>query len=161
MFAGNFAPAGWAFCSGQPMPIAENDTLFVLIGTTYGGDGEETFNLPNLQSRIPVHEGQASGLQNYTRGEMAGVESVTLTTTQTPTHNHSFLASTAGGNDNNVANNVIADGPAQAFIEANPNVAMASTAVSPVGGSQPHENVIPILVINYIISLYGIFPNRS
>jgi microcystin-dependent protein len=162
MFGGNFAPAGWEFCNGQLLPISENDALFTLIGTIYGGDGQSTFALPNLQSRVPVHQGQGPNLlNNYTQGEMAGVESVTLTTNQIPVHTHAFLASTAGGNDNNVTNNVVADGPARSFIEANPNTPLAASAVSPVGGSQPHENVIPVLTINYILSLYGIFPNRS
>ena len=158
MFGGSFAPAGWAFCDGQLLPISENDALFTLIGTTYGGDGQETFALPNLMSRIPIHEGQGLGLTNRTMGEAAGVESVTLTTQQTPIHNHQFLASTAAGNDNNVTNNVIADGPAQAFIEANPNTTMAANSLQPAGGSQPHENRIPLLTISYIISLFGIFP---
>src|SRR5688572_23216314 len=96
MFAGNFAPAGWAFCNGATLPIAENDTLFTLIGTTYGGDGQETFNLPDLQGRVPVHQGQGPGIsQNYTIGEKAGVESVTLTVQQIPIHSHAMLASAA------------------------------------------------------------------
>jgi microcystin-dependent protein len=161
MFAGTFNPAGWEFCNGQLVPISENETLFTLIGTIYGGDGESTFALPNLQSRVPVHQGQGPGLNNYTLGEMAGVEAVTLATAQTPVHTHAFVASTAGGNDNNPGNDVIADGPALAFIEANPNAALAPGSVAPVGGSQPHENRMPVLAINYIISMFGIFPNRS
>jgi microcystin-dependent protein len=161
LFGGTFAPLGWEFCNGQLMPIAENDTLFTLIGTTYGGDGESTFGLPNLQSRVPVHKGTAASGTTYALGEMGGVESVTLNPNQTPVHTHAFLASTAGGNDNNPQNNVIADGPALAFIEANPNAALAPGSVLPVGGSQPHENRMPILAINYIISLFGIFPNRT
>src|SRR3954468_6024 len=98
MFAGNFAPAGWAMCAGQLMPISENDTLFTLIGTTYGGDGQETFGLPDLQGRIPIHQGQGPGLpSSYTVGETGGVETVTLTTQQMPSHNHAFMASKAGG----------------------------------------------------------------
>jgi microcystin-dependent protein len=161
MFGGNFAPAGWELCNGQLVPIAENDALFVLIGTTYGGDGESTFALPNLQSRVPVHTGQGPGLGNYTLGEMGGVESVTLTVNQTPVHTHAFIASTAGGSDNNPSGNLIADGPAQAFIEANPNAQLAPQAIAPSGGSQPHENRMPVLGINYIISMFGIFPDRS
>jgi microcystin-dependent protein len=161
MFGGTFNPLGWEFCNGQLLPIAENDALFQLIGTTYGGDGQSTFALPNLQSRVPVHQGQGSGLSSYALGEMAGVEAVTLTVNQTPVHTHAFTASTAGGTDNNPGNNVIADGPALAFIEANPNTAMAAQSIGPVGGSQPHENRMPVLAINYIISLFGIFPNRS
>jgi microcystin-dependent protein len=158
MFAGTFAPAGWALCQGQAMSISENDALFTLIGTTYGGDGQNTFNLPDLQGRIPLHHGQGAGLQNYIMGEAAGVESVTLTTNQIPTHTHAYTASTAAGTDNNPQGNVIADGPAQAFIEANPNNAMAPQAVMPAGGSQPHENRMPVLAVQFIISLYGIFP---
>jgi microcystin-dependent protein len=161
MFAGNFNPAGWEFCNGQLLPIAENETLFQLIGTIYGGDGVNTFGLPNLQSRVPVHQGQGPGLNNYQLGETGGVESVTLTVNQTPVHTHAFLASSAGGNNNNPENNVIADGPALAFIEASPNANMAAQSVVPVGGSQPHENLMPVLAINYIISLFGIFPNRT
>src|SRR3954469_17756273 len=96
MFAGNFAPAGWELCDGQLLPISENETLFNLIGTTYGGDGQETFALPNLQSRVPMHAGQGPGLQNYTLAETGGVESVTLTTQQIPIHNHAFVASQSG-----------------------------------------------------------------
>jgi microcystin-dependent protein len=125
MFAGTFAPAGWALCQGQAMSISENDALFTLIGTTYGGDGQNTFNLPDLQGRIPLH---------------------------------AYTASTAAGTDNNPQGNVIADGPAQAFIEANPNNAMAPQAIMPAGGSQPHENRMPVLAVQFIISLYGIFP---
>src|SRR5947199_10097266 len=102
MFGGNFAPAGWAMCHGQSMPISENDTLFTLIGTTYGGDGQETFNLPDLQGRLPMHMGQGPGIsQTYIEGEQGGVESVTLTTNQIPIHNHSFLSSldAAGSTD--------------------------------------------------------------
>jgi microcystin-dependent protein len=161
MFGGTFAPVGWMFCNGQLLPISENDALFVLIGTIYGGDGQSTFALPNLQSRVPVHQGAHPGGTNHTLGEMGGVESVTLTTNQTPVHTHAYLASTASGADNNPQNNVIADGPALAFIEANPNSALSVQSILPVGGSQPHENRMPTLAVNYIISLFGIFPNRS
>src|SRR3712207_483459 len=108
MFGGNFAPVGWAFCEGQTLPISENDALFTLIGTTYGGDGEETFNLPDLQGRIPVHQGTGPGLSSYVIGEAAGVESVTLTTQQIPVHNHAFIASTATGTQNTPVNNMVA-----------------------------------------------------
>jgi microcystin-dependent protein len=159
MFAGNFAPAGWAFCDGQEMPISENDALFTLIGTTYGGDGENTFALPNMQSRVPVHSGQGPGLGSYQLGEMAGVESVTLTVNQTPTHNHAFVASSSLGTSNDAQNNLIAEGPATPFIAAAPIAPMAPQSVTPVGGSQPHENRPPFLVVSFIISLFGVFPN--
>jgi microcystin-dependent protein len=162
MFGGSFAPAGWAFCDGQLMPIAENDALFTLIGTTYGGDGQETFGLPNLQSRVPIHQGQGSGLQNYTIGEAAGVESVTLTTQQIPVHNHSWLASTGGGTSISPQDTVSAAPPVMKLYRlGSPSDPMAANLINPVGGSQPHENVMPYLTINYILSLFGIFPTQT
>lgn len=162
MFAGNFAPAGWAFCNGQQVPISENEALFQLIGTTYGGDGEENFNLPNLQSRIPIHQGQGNGLTNRTLGEMLGVEQVTLTTQQIPVHSHPMLTSTNPGGAINPENQVLAAGTNVQFFRAiAPNVPMAANIIGPVGGSQPHENLMPYLAINYILSLYGIFPQFS
>lgn len=162
MFAGNFAPVGWMLCQGQPLPIAENEVLFQLIGTTYGGDGEETFNLPDLQGRVPVHQGQGPGIsQNYQIGEKTGVEEVTLTTQQIPIHNHGLLASTGGGSSPNPQGNVIGSPPAvTVFLRESPSTQMAATMVLPTGGSQPHENRMPFLAINYIISLFGIFPNQ-
>jgi microcystin-dependent protein len=162
MFGGSFAPAGWAFCWGQIMPISQNDALYTLIGTTYGGDGEETFALPNLAGRVPVHQGQGPGIsQNYVLGEMAGVESVTITTQQLPIHNHGFIATTLGGNSNNAPNNFIAAGPSiDLFYEdENPTVNFNANMLTPVGGSQPHENLQPYLAISFIISLFGRFPN--
>src|SRR3954452_13991751 len=111
MFAGNFAPAGWAMCAGQLMPIAENDTLFTLIGTTYGGDGQETFGLPDLQGRIPIHQGQGPGTSSYTIAEKGGVESVTLTTQHIPVHNHGYMASTAGGSSGTPQDSIPASPP--------------------------------------------------
>jgi microcystin-dependent protein len=161
MFAGNFAPAGWAFCNGQLMPISENDALFTLIGTTYGGDGQETFGLPNFAGRVPVHQGQGSGIsQNYIIGEVAGVESVTLSTQQMPVHNHALMASTAGGTSTNPADHVLASPPsATAYLTDTPSTALASSTLSPVGGSQPHENMPPYLAVSFIISLFGIYPH--
>jgi microcystin-dependent protein len=160
MFAGSFAPAGWALCNGQPIPISENDILFTLIGTTYGGDGQETFNLPNLQSRVPMHQGTFGG-QTFTLGEMAGVESVTLTTQQIPIHTHAPLASGAGAASQSPASNVAAVGSGQIYSSANSPTALNAQAISPVGGSQPHENIQPYLCINFIISLFGVFPRQS
>lgn len=161
IFAGNFAPAGWAFCAGQSIPISENDALFNLIGTTYGGDGQETFNLPDLQGRIPIHQG---GSFNHQVGEKAGVESVTLTTQQLPVHNHRIAATIDQGTLPDPGNNVLARSATPGvFLYANdqPDVQLAPQSITPVGGSQPHDNVGPYLVINYIISLYGIYPSPT
>jgi microcystin-dependent protein len=163
MFGGNFAPAGWAFCTGQLVPISENDALFNLIGTTYGGDGQENFALPNLQGRIPIHAGQGPGIsQNYQLGEMAGVETVTLTTQQIPIHNHALVASTDPANTPNPGNNVLsAPITATPFFQQNPTVAMNPNMLAGQGGNQPHDNMMPFLVVNYIISLFGIYPTQS
>jgi microcystin-dependent protein len=163
MFGGSFAPAGWAFCAGQLMPISENETLFNLIGTTYGGDGQSTFALPDLQGRFPMHAGQGPGIsQTYQLGEKDGVESVTLTANQTPIHNHGFVASTAVANSNTPANQVIAQSTQRAvYYEDVPTTNLAANAISQVGGSQPHENLQPYLCITFIISLFGIFPSQN
>jgi len=162
IFAGNFAPAGWMICAGQTLPISENDVLFTLIGTTYGGDGQETFNLPNLAGRIPLHMGTGPGLQSYQIGESAGVESVTLTTQQIPNHSHAWTASTGGGTSNTPENNITATPPvAKLYRFATPDTELPQTPIQPNGGSQPHENLMPYICINYIISLYGVFPSPS
>lgn len=162
MFAGNFAPAGWMICQGQTMPISENETLFQLIGTTYGGDGESTFNLPNLSSRIPLHMGNGPDGVNYQIGEMAGVESVTLTTQQIPAHTHPFTASQSPGTSNNPGNAVVGSSPSvQMFFGLSPSNAMAPQSIGPAGGSQPHENMQPFLCLNFIISLFGLFPSQT
>lgn len=163
MFGGNFAPAGWALCSGQLMAIAENDTLFTLIGTTYGGDGQQTFGLPDLQGRIPVHAGQGPGIsQSYTLGEKAGVESVTLTTQQTPIHNHAFLASADAASGVSGANSVLAAPPSVApYFAAAPDSSLGTQSIGSTGGSQPHDNMMPFLTVSFIISLFGIFPTQN
>lgn len=159
MFAGNFPPAGWAFCDGQLMPISENETLFNLIGTTYGGDGQETFALPNLQSRVPMHAGTLGGI-TYQLGEQAGVEQVTLTVQQLPSHNHILLGSNTAALAQLPGGNVAAQSTGQVYTSANSPITMSAQAIQPVGGSQPHENVQPYLCINFIISLFGIFPHQ-
>lgn len=163
MFAGNFAPAGWMFCDGQTLAISENDALFTLIGTTYGGDGQETFNLPNLQSRVPIHMGTGPDGTTYQIAEMAGTEQETLTVQQIPNHTHPFTASTAPAEQNTPQNNVVAQNPGgvKLFIQDAPSTTMSAQAIGPVGGSQPHENTQPFLCINYIISLFGIFPTQT
>jgi microcystin-dependent protein len=162
MFGGNFAPSGWAMCQGQLIAISENDTLFQLIGTTYGGDGQSTFALPDLQGRVPIHQGQGPGItQNYTIGEKAGVENVTLTTGQLPVHTHSLLASTNNALNTSPTNNVLAAGiTTKMYTEDVANQAMNAGAITPVGGSQPHDNMQPFLVLTFIISLFGVFPSQ-
>lgn len=162
MFAGSFAPLAWAFCNGQQLPISENETLFQLIGTTYGGDGETTFNLPNLQSRVPLHMGNGPDGVSYPLAQLAGVESVTLTTQQIPIHSHAVVVSEAVANQTSPSNALLAESSVvDVYIEDSPNVQLAAQNVSPVGGSQPHDNMQPYLVINYIISLFGIFPSPT
>jgi microcystin-dependent protein len=160
MFGGSFAPNGWMFCDGQLLPISENDALFTLIGTTYGGDGQETFALPNLQSRVPMHAGTNAG-QTFQLAEAAGVESVTLTVNQIPIHTHALLASTTIANTQTPGGNVAAAGSGQIYTSNESLTQMSTQSVSPIGGSQPHENVQPYLCISFIISLFGIFPTQT
>ena len=160
LMANTFAPVGWALCNGQLLPISENDALFVLIGTTYGGDGQETFGLPDLQSRVPMHMGNGNII-----GEQAGVESVTLSTQQIPIHTHPMFGSTAQATSANASNNIaatlLAAGTASAYGSVPPFKALNPNAIGPVGGSQPHDNIQPYLCINFIISLFGIFPSPN
>jgi microcystin-dependent protein len=158
MFAGNFAPMDWAFCNGQLLDIEQNLTLFNLIGTTYGGDGQSTFALPNLQSRIPLHRSS-----NYALSQMSGVETVTLSTNQLPFHSHTPLANTANANlvSPQGAFWGHAAGGGMPFSTQSPNVTMSPQALQPNGGSQPHENLPPFLVINFIIALVGYFPSQT
>lgn len=161
MFAGNFAPVGWMLCQGQTLPIAENETLFNLIGTTYGGDGQTTFNLPNLQSRVPLHMGTLGG-QSFVLAQSAGEESVTLTVNQIPAHSHVPQADTAGA-ATSPSGAVWAGTPdlTQFAAPASINGQMNAAAVQSAGGSQPHDNMVPFLVVNFIISLFGIFPTPT
>jgi microcystin-dependent protein len=162
MFGGNFAPSGWMFCEGQSLPISENEVLFQLIGTTYGGDGEETFNLPNLASRVPIHMGQGPDGTTYQIGEMAGTEQETLTQQTTPTHTHPFTASGDVGDQASPGGSLIANsnGPIP-YIEDTAGSPLNAAAVGIQGGSQPHENTQPFLCINFIISLFGVFPSQT
>jgi microcystin-dependent protein len=157
MFAGNFAPAGWMFCEGQLLPISENETLFQLIGTTYGGDGESTFALPDLRGRIPMHQGNG-----FILAETGGAEEITLTVNQIPAHSHPLLASTSGATLATPVNNLLAESVTiNPYIEDQANNNMNAAAVAAVGGSQPHTNFQPYLCINFIISLFGIFPSPT
>jgi microcystin-dependent protein len=159
MFAGSFAPAGWAFCNGALIPISENDALFILLGTTYGGDGQSTFALPNLQSRVPIHAGTGPGGTTYQLGELAGTEQETLTVQQIPNHSHPLIASTGPGTDTVPTNNLLAQsGGAFVYIEDTATVQFNASSITPVGGSQPHQNTQPFLCISFIISLFGQFP---
>jgi microcystin-dependent protein len=168
MFGGNFAPAGWAFCAGQLIPISENDTLFNLIGTTYGGDGESTFALPNLQSRVPLHQGTNAGT-TFTLAQTGGSETVTLTTQTIPQHNHFALASANPGTASVPSNALIlsSEGPnpntvnVYAPYDNTQQITLAGNTVGQTGGNQPHENMQPYLAINFIISLFGVFPTQN
>jgi microcystin-dependent protein len=155
IFAGNFAPAGWMFCQGQLLPISEYETLFNLIGTTYGGDGQSTFGLPSLSSRLPIHQGGG-----FTLAQSGGVETVTLTQNQIPSHTHPVIATT---NTNTIAlpnGNYLAQGP-DIYDQNKPGTATMAPAISTVGGSQPHSNIQPYLCVDFILSLFGVFPSPS
>lgn len=159
MFAGNFAPAGWMFCDGQLLPISEYDTLFNLIGTTYGGDGQSTFALPDLRGRIPIHQGPG-----FVLAQNGGVEEVALTINQIPAHTHAFLAANNPGSSTIPVNQVLAATQAATITPYgtdNPHVPLAPASVGTVGGSQPHNNCQPYLCIDFIISLFGIFPSQT
>jgi microcystin-dependent protein len=159
MFAGNFAPAGWMFCEGQLLPISENETLFQLIGTTYGGDGESTFALPDLRGRIPMHSGNGFSL-----AEVGGVETITLTTQQIPTHSHPLLATSSSATTTAPQGNVPAGASVvnvDAYGSDEPVMPVSPSSISGTGGSQPHNNFQPYLCIDFIISLFGIFPSQT
>ena len=156
MFAGTFAPLNWAFCNGQLLSIAENNALFALIGTTYGGDGQQTFGLPNLQSRIPIHRGPG-----FVFGQLGGTENVTLTVNQIPSHNHQVAAATSA-NSKSPAGAVYGGNTSDHVYTANaPSAQMNAGMVGIGGGSQPHNNMMPFVVVNFIIALYGIFPSQN
>lgn len=158
MFAGNFAPAGWQFCEGQLLPISENETLFNLIGTTYGGDGQSTFALPDLRGRLPIHQGNG-----FILAETGGAEEITLTVPQIPAHSHPFLCSGDLGSTPNAETNLPGrpTGATFLYIADNPTVNMSAQAIASTGGSQPHTNFQPYLCVNFIISLFGIFPSPT
>jgi microcystin-dependent protein len=153
IFAGNFAPAGWAFCDGSLLPIAENDALFILIGTTYGGDGQATFALPDLRGRVPLHAGNG-----YTLGQVGGSEAVTLTEAQLPQHAHPAIYAQGGTPTTSPINGLPASGAVNLFAAA---ATPAGAATTSAGASQPHENMAPFLAISFIIALFGIFPSQT
>jgi microcystin-dependent protein len=158
----NFAPVGWAYCRGQMLAIAQNDALFALIGTTYGGDGVTTFALPDLRGRLPINQGQGPGLGNYVMGQQAGAETVTLLTTQIPTHSHVVNAASDGTRNADPGGNLLGSGEADVYTHDGANtVSLSANVIAPSGGTQPHENMQPFLCINFIIALEGVFPSRN
>jgi microcystin-dependent protein len=160
----NFAPRGWALCNGQLLSISQNTALFSLLGTTYGGNGQTTFGLPDLRSRVPLHQGQGPGLSNRTLGEQSGQEAVTLTTAQLPAHTHPAQCSSLNGNSNSPTGRVWSKdaGVQSATYTGNaPNGAMAANAIGPAGNGQPHENMPPFLTVNFVIAVQGIYPSRN
>lgn len=162
MFAGNFAPVGWAFCQGQILSISEYDALFALLGTTYGGDGQTTFALPDLRGRIPLHAGQnpATG-STYALGQMSGTETVTLTAQQIPAHTHTVQAVAGTGDQASPANGLWATSSLNEYSNQGANAAMAANAVFAAGGSQPHDNMMPYQCINFIIATEGLWPPQN
>lgn len=162
MFAGNFAPRGWAFCDGQLLAVSQNDALFSLLGTIYGGDGRTTFGLPDMRGRIPVHAGSGPGLSPRRLGAKAGAENVTLTVNQLPSHTHTQQASQDPASETRPAGNVTgSDLPTQAYFTNPPTTQpLASNSITNVGGSRSHTNLQPFLCVHYIIALFGIYPSR-
>ncbi len=161
MFAGNFAPRGWAFCDAQLLAVSQNDALFSLLGTIYGGDGRTTFGLPDMRGRIPLHQGTGPGLSNRRLGSKGGAENVTLTTNQLASHSHDFNANTAGGTASVPTGNVTASTGSPLYRQIDQNVDFAADAIQHTGGSRPHNNLMPTLCVHFIIALFGIYPSRN
>jgi len=162
MFAGNFAPRGWAFCDGQLLAVSQNDALFSLLGTIYGGDGRTTFGLPDMRGRIPNHAGSGPGLSPRRLGAKLGTENETLTTNQLPSHSHVFQASTAAGTQSSNNGQYLASSAnVRVFRPAGANSTLLNTSVNNTGGSRSHSNLMPFLCVNFIISLFGIYPSRN
>lgn len=164
MFAGNFAPRGWAFCDGQLLAVSQNDALFSLLGTIYGGDGRTTFGLPDMRGRLPIHAGQGPGLSERRLGAKGGAEQVTLTVNQLPSHSHSLEAAGEAGTEASPQNNTLARAAAgnpyfSPAIGA-PVTSMAPTSITDTGGSRSHTNLMPYLCVHFIIALVGIYPSR-
>jgi microcystin-dependent protein len=162
MFGGNFAPRSWAFCDGQLLAISENEALFSILGTTFGGDGRTTFGLPDLRGRAPVHGGNGPGLSNVRLGEKGGTETVTLNTSQMPQHTHSLNASSLDATSPNPTGNVLARAEAESlYVDIPTNTTMNSNSINNTGGTQSHNNMQPFQCINFIIALQGTFPSRN
>jgi len=163
MFAGNFAPRGWAYCDGQLLAVSQNDALFSLLGTIYGGDGRTTFGLPDMRGRIPIHAGTGPGLSPRQLGSKAGSENETLTANQLPSHTHPMQASSEAASSPNPPDQVLAESITDRVYRPNtaPDVNMASSSVSTIGGSRSHTNLMPFLCVHFIIALFGIYPSRN
>lgn len=162
MFGGNFAPQGWEFCDGRLLAISENDALFALIGTTYGGDGQSTFGLPDLRGRLPVHQGTGPDGTTYQMGQMAGSETVTLTDQQMPSHRHALVADGDLGNQSSAKDHVLSrSNTVDAYTNRPPDVQLDAQSVGTAGGNQPHDNMQPYLPVSFIISLFGVFPSQT
>lgn len=162
MFAGNFAPRGWAFCDGQLLAVSQNDALFSLFGTIYGGDGRTTFGLPDLRGRIPIHAGSGPGLTPRPLGQKSGAENVTLAASELPPHSHNVRASTAVGIDNVPTDEYLGASPnVRLFRPQPPNLAMNADSITAMGGNQHHDNIMPFLCIHFIVALVGIYPSRT
>ena len=161
MFAGTFAPRGWAFCDGQLLAVSQNDALFSLLGTIYGGDGRTTFGLPDARGRIPIHAGHGPGLSERRLGAKGGAEAVTLTVNQLPSHTHGMHASSSSASDNNPQDKLTADSASsEVYIESTPAVNLSNDAITSVGGSRSHTNLMPFLCVHFIVALFGIYPSR-
>ena len=162
MFAGNFSPRGWAYCDGQLLAVSQNDALFSLLGTIYGGDGRTTFGLPDMRGRIPIHAGTGPGLSNRSLGAKGGAESVVLTESQLPSHSHAMQASTDPANSGYPAGLVVANTDPLPIYNTEPaDMPVTGAETGAAGGSQNHTNIMPFLCINFIIALFGIYPSRQ
>ncbi len=161
MFAGNFAPRNWAFCDGQLLTVSQNDALFSLFGTIYGGDGRTTFGLPDLRGRVPIHAGSGPGLTSRIIGARAGAETHRLTENELAAHSHGFLASEAAAEDSNPAGNVLATPTSPNIYGSGAAIPMSPEGTTPTGGNATHPNMMPSTVISFIVALYGIYPSRA
>jgi microcystin-dependent protein len=162
MFGFNFAPQGWALCDGQLLPISQNAALFDLLGTTYGGDGTTTFALPNLQSRVPIHQGQGAGLSSYVAGQAGGTETVTLAAAQMPEHTHSVKASSSAAASDKPEGSALAQSHSHIYTaEPDTSTVMNANMLGDAGGSASHDNIQPYLAVNFCIALTGIFPAQN
>ncbi len=162
MFAGNFAPQGWALCDGQLLAVSQNDALFSLFGTIYGGDGRTTFGLPDLRGRIPIHAGSGPGLSSRQIGSKAGSERVTPTVNQLPRHSHPMQATESLADSPNPGGNIAARSTmVDLYTNENPNTALAGASITSIGGNQSHTNLMPFLCVHFIVALFGIYPSRN
>lgn len=161
MFAGNFAPLGWAECNGALLPISQNEALFSLIGTTYGGDGQTTFAVPDLRGRVPIHQGTGPGLSTYSIGQQAGSETVTLVANQMGGHTHQLQSNNSNGTANSPAGAIVAGSASTPYTTAAGDTSFGPSMIGAAGGSQPHENMMPFLALTFVIAVQGIFPSQN